>query len=200
MLQMLLSSPDHVGQIDPGIGVLDWGKSAILPDKGTILLEETLERAAAGATVQPDGDLVARQWIVRGEEPEVQFARLVRSRGDGQKAGIGFTNIEVDVRDRRAIDGEFLRTALVCVSLQINHRSSITLGVVIEIGRLSLLLETLGIIRVELVRRLPRLQFGRRAGVVLLPYMTRAPSCHETQGGEKAQAGRDTHDEEKWVR
>lgn len=57
------SLPDHIGQINPGVWILDWGKSAILPKKRPILLEQTLERAAARATVEPDGDLIACQRI-----------------------------------------------------------------------------------------------------------------------------------------
>jgi len=72
-----LLDPDHVGQIDPGIRILDWLVGAILPKKRSILLKEAFERGASGASVEPDGYFVLGSFVLRWEVPEVELASLV---------------------------------------------------------------------------------------------------------------------------
>lgn len=98
-----------LGQIDPGVGVLHRGKSTILPKEGSVLLQETFERTTAGATIEPDGDLIASKRVRGREKPEVQFACLVGSGGDGEKTGIRFSNVKIHVGNRGAVDDEFFR-------------------------------------------------------------------------------------------
>jgi hypothetical protein len=69
----LLLNPDHVRQVDPRIGILDWFERAILPKEWAILLQEALQRAASGTTIQPDGDLVFSKRVFGGKEPEVKL-------------------------------------------------------------------------------------------------------------------------------
>ena len=59
-------------------------------------------------TVQPDGDLVIRVWVLGWEEPEVQFRGLVGGIADRQKTRVGLANVEVDVgdRSRSSVDSE----------------------------------------------------------------------------------------------
>lgn len=38
-----LLDPDHIGQVDPGVGVLDRSEGAILPQKRAVLLEEAFQ-------------------------------------------------------------------------------------------------------------------------------------------------------------
>ncbi|KAI4115835.1 MAG: hypothetical protein LQ345_003651, partial [Seirophora villosa] len=52
-----------LGQIDPGVRVLHRGKSTILPKEGSVLLQETFERTTTGATIEPDGDLIASKGV-----------------------------------------------------------------------------------------------------------------------------------------
>lgn len=53
------------------------GSATVLPANRPILLQESLERRAAGATVQPDSDFVGGVWVLRREEPEVKLRSLV---------------------------------------------------------------------------------------------------------------------------
>lgn len=55
-------------------------------------------------TIEPNDDLLGGIGVLRGEEPEVQLARLVRLVRNGEQASVRLSNIEVDLRDGRAID------------------------------------------------------------------------------------------------
>lgn len=50
---------EHVGQVDPRVGVLNGRVGAGLPEEAAVLLEEAGEGAAARSAVEPDGDFVA---------------------------------------------------------------------------------------------------------------------------------------------
>jgi len=69
----LLLNPDHVGQVDPSVRVLDGFECSILPKKWAILLQKSFKRAASWTTVKPDGYLVSGVGVAGGEEPEVKF-------------------------------------------------------------------------------------------------------------------------------
>ncbi|KAB8737527.1 hypothetical protein FH972_026486 [Carpinus fangiana] len=90
-----LLDPDHVGQIDPCVGVLDGTKGTILPDDGAILLEETLERTAARSAVQPDGNLILGQRVRGREEPEIEGSRLASIVRHGHQSSIAFSDIKI---------------------------------------------------------------------------------------------------------
>ncbi len=72
-----LLDPDHIGQIDPGIGILDWLVGTILPQEWTIFLEEAFKRRAPRAPIEPNGYFVLSSFIVRWKVPEVQLAGLI---------------------------------------------------------------------------------------------------------------------------
>lgn len=55
-----VNAPQHISEIHPGIRVLHRQIRAFLPEEPPILLEEALERAAAGSAVEPDGDFIHR--------------------------------------------------------------------------------------------------------------------------------------------
>jgi hypothetical protein len=59
-------------------------------------------------TVQPNGDLVIRIWVLGREEPEVQFRGLIGGAADGQKTSVRLANIEVNIwnRSRCSVNGE----------------------------------------------------------------------------------------------
>lgn len=44
--------PNHVGEIDPSVGVLDGGKGAVLPEERPIFLQKTFEGAFSGFSMQ----------------------------------------------------------------------------------------------------------------------------------------------------
>jgi hypothetical protein len=71
-----------------------------------LTLKEPFQRTAAGPPVQPDDDFVGRIRVGRGKEPKEEFGCILRAR-DGQKASIGFADIEIDIRDRTAVDRVF---------------------------------------------------------------------------------------------
>jgi hypothetical protein len=49
-----LFDPEHVGQVGPRIGVLNGGERAGHPGEGSVFSQETGERRATGATIQPE--------------------------------------------------------------------------------------------------------------------------------------------------
>ena len=49
-----LFHPDHVGQVDPSVGVLDRVEGASFPGKWTILSQQTAQRTTPWATIEPD--------------------------------------------------------------------------------------------------------------------------------------------------
>lgn len=53
-----LLDPDHVGQIDPCVGIPDRSECAILPQERAVFLDEALERTATRPAIEPDGDLI----------------------------------------------------------------------------------------------------------------------------------------------
>lgn len=48
-----LLNPQHVGQVDPCVGVLDRLVSSCFPSERTVFREETTQRAASGTAVEP---------------------------------------------------------------------------------------------------------------------------------------------------
>lgn len=64
-----LFNPDHVGQVGPAVRVWSWCQSSSLPQEWSILGQQSTERATTRSTIQPDGNLVIRFWIVGWEEP-----------------------------------------------------------------------------------------------------------------------------------
>jgi hypothetical protein len=97
---------------------------AALPEEGAMFLEQAIQRAAAGAAVQPDGDLIGRVWVVGGEEPEEELILVGGVAVDGQCAGVRLANVEVDFGNTGAVDLE--RCALVSSSagLQRNRKGA----------------------------------------------------------------------------
>ena len=59
------------------------------------------------STIQPNEDLVTSFGVLRREEPEVQRAVIASRRINWHETSIGFANIEINIRDCRAIDGIF---------------------------------------------------------------------------------------------
>lgn len=53
-----LFNPKHVGKVRPGVWVLDRLKGSGLPGERAVLCQETTERTATGATVEPDSNLI----------------------------------------------------------------------------------------------------------------------------------------------
>lgn len=102
-----LFNPKHVCQIDPGVGILDRLKSSSFPSEGAVLCQKTTEGTAAGATIEPNSDLICGVGVGRREEPEEELASLVGCTTDGQKTGVRLANIEVDIGESRAIDPKF---------------------------------------------------------------------------------------------
>lgn len=96
-----------LGQVRPRVRVLHRRQGASFPSEGTVLGQKTTEGRAARATIEPDGNLLVGGRVAGREEPEKQFAGLVRRGRDGQQASIGLSNIEVDIRNSRAIDNKF---------------------------------------------------------------------------------------------
>lgn len=84
-----------------------WPVSARLPQKWPVLLQQPQHGAAAGSAIQPDDNLVARVHIGGGEEPEEELVLVGRVIGDGEGAGVGLANVEVDVGNAGAVDLEF---------------------------------------------------------------------------------------------
>ena len=103
-----LLNPHHVGEVDPGVRVLDRSKSASLPGEGTVLGQQTTEGTATRASIEPDGDLLLRVGVGGGEEPEEKLAGLIGVARDGEKASIALTDIEVDIWDGGTVDDELL--------------------------------------------------------------------------------------------
>lgn len=90
--------PEHVGEVYPRIRILCRRICARDPRKATVLLEETLERAAAGATVQPDRDFI--DWSTNGrlEHEEQSPADIVVVNWDQTR--IEFAQVKGKVRQR----------------------------------------------------------------------------------------------------
>ena len=103
-----LLNPHHVGEVDPGVRVLDRSKSASLPGEGTVLGQQSTEGTATRASIEPDGDLLLRVGVGGGEEPEEKLASLIGVARDGKKTSIALTDIEVDIWDGGTIDDELL--------------------------------------------------------------------------------------------
>lgn len=72
-----LLDPDHVSQIYPGVGVLDWLVGSVLPEKWSVFLEKSFERGASRPSIEPDGYFVLGGFIFRWEVPKVKLAGLV---------------------------------------------------------------------------------------------------------------------------
>jgi hypothetical protein len=49
---------EHVGPLVPGVGIVLDVVLTIVDDEGTVLLEESEQRGAAGAAIEPDNDRV----------------------------------------------------------------------------------------------------------------------------------------------
>lgn len=79
---------DHVGQVDPREWIGLWGVSARLPQDWAILLEETVQGAAAWTAVEPNSDFVRSGWIGTREKPEPQRIGIGRVTVDGKRASI----------------------------------------------------------------------------------------------------------------
>jgi hypothetical protein len=94
-----------------------------------LTLKEPFQRTAAGPPVQPDDDFVGRIRVGRGKEPKEEFGCILRAR-DGQKAGIGFADIEIDIWDRTAVDRVFCDLLDTPHSLEFRRRR--TLRVVVQ--------------------------------------------------------------------
>lgn len=71
-----------------------------------LTLQKALQRTAAGASIQPDDDLIRGIWVCRREEPEEKLRSVLRAR-DRQEAGVRLADVEVNIRDRTTIDGIF---------------------------------------------------------------------------------------------
>jgi hypothetical protein len=57
--------------------------------------------------VHTNGDLLLRKRVLGREEPEEQLIGVLGVRTDGEETGIGFPNVEIHIRQRTPIDGEF---------------------------------------------------------------------------------------------
>jgi hypothetical protein len=94
-----LFDPQHVGEVDPRVRVDLRRVLAPRPLEQAVLLQETFEGAAAGAAVQPDGDLVhgladggledevecsGGVVLVNGDEPRVHFTHIKGNVGHGR--------------------------------------------------------------------------------------------------------------------
>ena len=55
-----LLDPEHIGEVDPRVRILDGGVGSRLPSKPSVFLEEAFEGTATRASVQPDCDFVNR--------------------------------------------------------------------------------------------------------------------------------------------
>lgn len=91
-----LINPEHVGQVDPRIRVLNRSESAGLPAEATILLQKGFHGTAARTAIQPDGDLVNR-GTNGGLEDEEQLARRVVL-VDRDQTRVQLTNVKLDIR------------------------------------------------------------------------------------------------------
>jgi hypothetical protein len=116
-----LVHPHHVRQVRPCVRVGVWLGRPGLPQERAVLAQEPRERAAAGAAVQPDGDLrfslgmsketgagythlFSRIRVARREEPEEKTrasGRRVR-----QVPRVGLAAVEVDFWDCIPVDDE----------------------------------------------------------------------------------------------
>jgi len=79
---------------------------SISPFRAMLTLEKSFQGTAPRPSVQPDEDFVGRIRVCRGEEPEEEFRGIFGTR-DGQKASIGFADVEIDVGDGTAVDSIF---------------------------------------------------------------------------------------------
>jgi hypothetical protein len=71
-----------------------------------MLLEQAVERTAAGAPIEPDCDLVRGSRVLGREEPEKQLILAGSAVVDGQQAGIGLAKVEGDAGKVCAVDGK----------------------------------------------------------------------------------------------
>ena len=61
-----------------------------------MFLEQSIERAAAGSAVQPDGDLIRGSRVIGWEEPEKELILVRAVAIDGQCARVRLANVEGD--------------------------------------------------------------------------------------------------------
>ena len=92
----------------------------------TMFLEQSVQRTASGATIQPwtvlmelqrillfspeiltNRDLLLRRGVLRREEPEKQLVGVVLILADGQQTSVGLADVEVHVWEGGSIDREF---------------------------------------------------------------------------------------------
>lgn len=95
---------DHIGEIGPRVRVPYRRRGTRLPQHRSVLLQKPYERTAPRSSIQPDGDLTGSLGVAGGEEPKEE-AR-VAGRTVGEKAGVGFAEVEVKSWECGAVDEE----------------------------------------------------------------------------------------------
>lgn len=72
-----------------------------------MLLEQPVERAAAGSAIQPDGDFVRCRWVCRREEPEPELIDVRAILVNRQGPGIRLADVKVHKGNAGAVHRKF---------------------------------------------------------------------------------------------
>lgn len=135
--------PKHVGQVHPGIGVLNGGESAGLPDEAASLLQETLHGATAWSTIQPNGNLV--DWLTNGGlENEEKLSRLIIL-VNWHQARVHLTDVKGDIG--QVVDQVLCKYGYFCVTRAMS--TLLTLGVGTQKAKVLCRTDRLGVCRLD---------------------------------------------------
>lgn len=93
-----LLNPQNISQIDPRVMVEGWLVLSPTPDESSVFLEETLERTASWATIEPDGyfiDWGSICWLENEEKCSRRVGLI-----DGHESRVHLANWEIHLGKR----------------------------------------------------------------------------------------------------